>query len=349
MRKTIILIILTVMLFLVGCRYERSLQICAVFEQELLDEGVVNSKILKLANFSKLKFEISEVRLSKEELQSYVNEVVESYDELLENKKKMVVEKGDFVTIAYESVCEGKVVDENSQKVLKVGAGFFDEEIEESLIGAKKGETYSIQIRIPIEVEKIGVNIETTTITVKKIQYIKKAKLTDAFVKEHYGLENVEEFYCFLKEKREEQIRQAEEINARNAFIKKAMEGCQYVLDEKEILKIGADIFREYEYAAKSYGISVEEYMSNFIDVSGDIYEECYREAEGRVKRRLMLGAIAYAYNIKEEGEEFDIWAREHNLNLSGISEKELREIKKSYVEATVEKWLFNGRIKGDK
>lgn len=331
-----------------GCTSKQELQICDVFKEELESNGVEDSKILSLGDFSVLSYEIEDIELSEDELQQVVDEVMESYNRLLEDTKKTIVEEGDFVTIEYESICEGKIIDSNKEEVLKVGAGFFDPNIESSLIGAKKGKTYSVQITIPEGEGNLSGKEETTTITVKKIQYMEREELTETFVKENYDLDSVEEFYDFLKEQKESQMRQKSEIEANNKLMEQAIRLCEYTLDEDEILKVALNIYEEYEYAAKTYGISVEEYMNSFMGVTENIYEECFREAKEQVQRELMTGAIAFEKNITGEGEEFDVWMKEKGIAVDGISGEDLQSYKKSYLEMAVEKHFINLIMKGN-
>lgn len=153
-------------MLIAGCTGKHTLQICDVLESRLQSSGIKNSKILSLGDFSVLSYEVEDVQLSETELQQAVSDIMETYNRLLDDTQKVIVEKGDFVTIRYESICEGKVIDSNREKVLKVGAGFFDKAIEESLIGALKGETYSIKIVIPEGEGILSGKEETTTITV---------------------------------------------------------------------------------------------------------------------------------------------------------------------------------------
>ena len=324
-----------------GCTGKRTLQICDVLESRLQSSGIKNSKILSLGDFSVLSYEVEDVQLSETELQQAVSDIMETYSRLLDDTQKVIVEKGDFVTIRYESICEGKVIDSNREKVLKVGAGFFDKSIEESLIGALKGETYSIKIVIPEGEGILSGKEETTTITVEKIQYIEEEKLTDEFVKENYDLDNVEEFYKYVKNQKEFQMRQKNEIEASNRLMEQAIQLCDFALDEDEVLKVALDIYEEYEYAAHTYGISAEEYINTFMDVSGDVYEECFSEAEEKIKYELMIGAIAYNKNITGGGDDFNIWLEKKNIVSDGVSEEDLQYYKKEYLETVVKEHLI--------
>ena len=349
MRKYYI-IILVCIVTVTGCTNEKALQICSVLEQELLKSGVENSKILKLGEFSDLSYEINEIKLSETEVQQLVNEAMQMYDKLKEDKKKEIVEKGDFVTIEYESVCEGKVIDANNEKTLKVGGGDFDTDIENSLVGAVKGETYCIQIVIPEGEGELAGKEETTTITVKKIQHIEHEELTDAFVKENFELESVEEFYQFLKSNEESQRQRALEIEAQNQLMNQAVQSCKYSLDENEVLQVALEIYLGYEEGAQTYGASMEEYMSTFMGVTEVIYDACYSEAEEKIKRELMIGAIAFHRNIEGEGNGFNAWLEKKGINLGrDILENTLQEYKKTYIETSVKEYLINITGKGRK
>jgi trigger factor len=341
-RRHIVGIILG-MLVCTGCSDKRGLQLCEVIEKDLSTNGICKSKILELGDFSKLSFETAYVEVSDEEVQQVVDDIMESYDRLTEYEDKSTVDEGDFVTIEYISRCDGKIVDENSEKTLKVGAGYFDENIEKSLIGAEKGITYSVSGIIPEGEGDLSGKHETTTITVQKICYVESEQLTDEFTKEKFQCDSVEEFYESIKKNRENQKIEAAEHNASISLMNQAIQLCKFDLNEDEVLNKALDIYKDYQSAATTYGADIEEYMALLgYDSSENIYDICYLEADEIIKRELLTGAVAFQENFTADGGEFIKWAENADVSINQVSEEILALEKKEYLENKVVIFLKN-------
>lgn len=287
-----------------------------------------------------LTYDVRNIEVTDEEIQQLFDDIIEFHNTLQEDKEKTTVEEGDFVTISYEVRCGGKLLESVENKVLQVGAGNFDKNIESKLIGAQKGTPYSIDIPKSSEEEKLEEEKKIIIFTVEKIQYMESVEITDDFIKEKFGANSVNEFYEQLKETRKKNKKKAAEMEGVNQLLIQAIEKCDYSLDENEILDLSLDIYNSYSDAAKFYGISLEEYTQTFMDVSGSIYEECYSEAEEKIKKGLLIGAIAFEENISEKGGDFEKWAEEKEIKLDILSEEVIQDYQIEYVKTKVEEYL---------
>ena len=156
-------------------------------------EGVKATDYVTVCDYSALKIPKKEVKVSDSDVQTEIDTILSSYNQVTDRK----VKKGDTVNIDYKGMVDGKEFDGGtaSGASLKIGSGTFIDGFEDQLIGKMPGETVQVKVTFPKdyqgkEVAGKDAVFETT------INYIDETpKLTDKFVKEklsdRYG-------YCLL-------------------------------------------------------------------------------------------------------------------------------------------------------
>ena len=152
-------------------------------------EGVKATDYVTVCDYSALKIPKKEVKVSDSDVQTEIDTILSSYNQVTDRK----VKKGDTVNINYKGMVDGKA----SGASLKIGSGTFIDGFEEQLIGKMPGETVQVKVTFPKdyqgkEVAGKDAVFETT------INYIDETpKLTDKFVKEklsdRYGYTTVKE------------------------------------------------------------------------------------------------------------------------------------------------------------
>lgn len=66
------LIYIIIILFLTGCRVQNDLVISNLFQNKLEEDGVKNSKILKMGDFSMLTYDVRNIEVTDEEIQQLI-------------------------------------------------------------------------------------------------------------------------------------------------------------------------------------------------------------------------------------------------------------------------------------
>ena len=158
-------------------------------------EGVKATDYVTVCDYSALKIPKKEVKVSDSDVQTEIDTILSSYNQVTDRK----VKKGDTVNIDYKGMVDGKEFDGGtaSGASLKIGSGTFIDGFEDQLIGKMPGETVQVKVTFPKdyqgkEVAGKDAVFETT------INYIDETpKLTDKFVKEklsdRYGYTTVKE------------------------------------------------------------------------------------------------------------------------------------------------------------
>ena len=174
---------------------------------------------------------------------------------------------------------------------------------------------------------------------------MKIEELTDEFVKTNYDLSSVDEFYRYLKETKELQLNQDAKMEAENQLFERAVQLCNYDLNEEEVLAVAIEIYDDYSNIAVASGVSVESYMQELLLISNldDVYEECYNEAEEKIKYELLIGAIAYRENINVE--EDKCFFETEDINSESM---EVMKSKINYLGMKVKEYLLNEATKGE-
>lgn len=174
---------------------------------------------------------------------------------------------------------------------LKVGSGYYDNNIEEELEGKEKGQKFAA-----ITDEKIPVNI-----TVEKIQKYVTPKLDDAFVKKEFGCPSVKQYKQKVRQqillgKLNEQIQKEEEN-----YIDEILKGMQiYGFSTDEIANYAYEkIVQKDKIKALSMGYSFSEYIDEVYQVTeNDYYNKMYIKAEEEISDIIVVGAGAEELGI---------------------------------------------------
>lgn len=313
-RKIVSVVIIAILICVNGCD-RGSLSIQEDVLKCMTMNGIEKCYITKANRYENINYIVENVDVSQVEVDEYISDELESYEKLIDVKGRTIVEDGDFVGVSYVVYYKGKEVNNVENENLKVGAGYFNKEIESALIGAKIGKTIKTTISVPENDEnrQLAGKTEIVEITVRNIWCMETEKLTDKFVKEYYGLRDVDAFYKFVKRKILEQKKAEAETIAKETLMNQVIQCYKYDLDEDVVLNYALSKYNDYEAMAKGYGTTMEEFVLDFFGESlEDFYESCYEDAENEIKGMLVIGAIAFEHNlnfsketiIEEEGED---------------------------------------------
>lgn len=285
----------------------------------LKEYNVCNSKMEKLGNYEEIE-NINIQVLSEEELDLAVEkriaeelENASSFETVQERKE---VQKGDFVSITFSVYNEkNEKINQVSKQILKVGSGYYDEQLETVLVGKIVGKTYTEKLIVPSNVSKkefIGKE-ETFEIVVNSIMKCCQQKLSRSFVKKFTKYKTVDEYKKAIREKIENEYQETFEIERKENVLEQLITKCEFYIDEDEIVAIAADIAGVAKQSAKINGMEFEEYINQLHGMTKDeYYEKLYEEAEMQIKTILLIGALANKMNLKYDEDENT--EREYNI-----------------------------------
>lgn len=295
-RKKVLLIFLLILIVvsLYGINRNSKVQIADTTDQYLQQCGIHEYSISELADYRKKKIEVSEVTVTEEEIAEYINTVMESCAYMQPMENKTIVELGDFVYVSYSVYENGIEVNKVQDDVLKVGAGYYDVQFEEWLIGKEVGQEFIENAR-----DDTSDKEHTYRIVINSIQEYVTYSLDDSFVQENLGLQSVDEFYeqtekTLLKEKKGHMQKEAEK-----KLLEILVDESEIQFNEKEIAEYAKRIIQNYSQLAYIYNMDLEEYYKSQLSLNKTkFYEMCYDEARTEIGSELIVGAIAYNEDI---------------------------------------------------
>jgi len=166
----------------------------------------------ELPEYKGLEVVKPEIEVTDKEVEEQIDALRRHYgsiDAVIEDRP---VEKGDIVVIDYVGNIDGVEVDglKEENYYLEVGAGYFNEDFEEGLVGMERGEEKEIEVSYPEEAinEKVAGKTVKYKVTLKDIRERSLPALDEKFVESiGIGIKSVDE----LKQRLRDEIRKEKE------------------------------------------------------------------------------------------------------------------------------------------
>lgn len=317
-----------------GCGSKKSKDAKSQTEDQTNDQSAA-SKIkydvddyVKLGNYKGIEVKKEEAKVTDEDLETAIKNILQSYPEVVKTDKQ-AVEKDDTVNIDYEGLLDGKAFQGGSQKGanLKIGSNTFIEGFEEQLIGAKVGEDKSIKVTFPKEYGNADIAGKEVVFNVK-INYIgeeKTPELTKEFIKTYTNKDmTIDEFKEELKAELLEQKKTTIQSNRIDTVRTKVLENSEVKEFPKGLLEAKiSDIKNQVTEQAKNNGMDLETFLKQ--NYAGMTLEDFNKQIKTSVEDRLNLLLITEAITKKE------------GLELTDKEYKEQAEQYANQMQSTVE------------
>lgn len=263
---------------------------------------------VKIKKYKGLKIAKEDVKVTKEEIEHELGNVLERYTELV--SKDGEVESGDIAIIDFEGFKDGVAFDggKGENYSLEIGSNTFIPGFEDQVIGMKAGEEKDINLTFP---EDYGVkDLKGAPVVFKvKVNEIKtkEARELDEEFFEDLGLEGVDSKEKLEKEI-ESNIKAQKEMDAENKYIDKILEEVskQVEVDIPEDM-VNEEIDRlkkRFEENMRMQGVSLDLYYQFTKSTEADLRNQLEKEAYSNVLYRLMLEEIIAKENIEVTEEE---------------------------------------------
>ena len=301
-----------------------ALFICVIIQNTNNKKIVINNGIVKYLD--KLNFQSDEYQLKKfsdyknvtvkniptditqDEIDEYIKTDLESHERNVKLKRN-IIHKNDVVNVQYTVECEGEIVNKISDESFMIGAGKYNEQIENALIGKNINKEIVFDIKVPENDSntKFAGKIETIHMKVKSLYKVKSCKLTKKFVKDNYNLNSIEEYYKYVNTILQEQKENENYRNININILNTVCECYDLEIDKEDVADYSVDIVNKYKEYAYIDGISLETYINNVLNMSQEeFYQMCYDEGLKELKSIIVIGAIAEEEKIYVTENEID-------------------------------------------
>lgn len=225
-----------------------------------------------------------------------------------------VVQEGDVANIDYVGSIDGVEFEGGSAKGydLEIGSHVFIDGFEEGLVGAKVGETIDVNVTFPdqyVNNEDLAGKPAVFKVTVNYISSKLVPELTDEYVSERTSgqFTTVADFRQYLKEQTEESLKSYADSNMNTQLMTQVMDNAtiKQELPAEYIEEKQQAMIRTAKSNAEAYGVSYEEYLSNYLQMNEETFLNTIKESSDDIcLQSLVIEAIAQAEGIEVTKDE---------------------------------------------
>ncbi len=285
---------------------------------------------VKLGEYKGLAYEVEETSVSEEEVEAELKRIQENFAEL-EVKENGEVENGDTAVIDFEGFKDGVAFEggKGENYPLEIGSNSFIPGFEEQVIGMKKEETKDINVTFPenYQAAELAGQPVVFKVTVHEIKAKVLPELNDDLAKDVNApdVETMDDLKALIRKNQEEQKQQNAENEATNKLISTVVDACEVEIPEVMIKNETDDMIQDYANRLQQQGIS----LTQFFQITGQseetLREQMAKDAESKVKLRLVLDAIATQENLEVGEEDIDteygLVASQYNMEKEKVKE----------------------------
>ena len=262
------------------------------------------------------------VKITEADVDAYVQEVLENNKE--RELKDGPLELGDIAIIDYAGYMDGVAFDGGSDMgvELELGSGSFIPGFEEGLVGAKKGDSVTLNLSFPVDYHAVELAGKAVVFEVKINSSAAQVlpEFTDEFVTKitSGAYTTVDDFRAYAKGFLTEERKY-------NGIMDYLVENAEYGKLNEDYISAAFEL--EKQYYALMYGFySVEEFEAAFGE---DTSEVLWTMVEKQIRRyeqdRIVLYCVAKAENIELTDEEYNEavteYAASNNMTLEALYE----------------------------
>ena len=244
---------------------------------------------------------------------------------------------GDKVNIDFSGSVNGKKFEGGTAEGydLVLGSGSFIPGFEEQVEGMKIGEEKDINVKFPedYQAEELKGKDAVFAIKLHKITENKLPELTDEYIKNHAGVETVEEYKKKTREKLEKQAAQRSLDETENSII---AEICNHAKAEIPDAMLESEIDRmvqDFSYRLMYQGLKLEDYIKYTGTTMEEFRGQFKPQAQPRVLSQLVVEKIVKSEKFEATEAEVDAKIKEQAESV----EKTFEEYKKTIDPRQVE------------
>jgi trigger factor len=246
------------------------------------------------------------------------------------------VADGDIAIVDFEGSVDGEPFAGGQARdyMLEIGGGRLVEGFEEQLLGAKAGESRTVEIDFPdgYHSEDLRGKHAVFEVDVKDVREKELPPLDDDFASEASEFDTIDELRADIEHKLQHAQEHSIEDEFREAVVDAAAAEAAVELPDELVTARAEEMWERTERALGAQGIDPETYFKASGKTRDDVIEETKKDAARQLARESVLDAIADAEGI-EAGDEELLEA------LSSVAERE-----RSKPEKVLERLVRTGR-----
>lgn len=303
--------------------------------------GIDVEKCVTLGDYKGVTVEKTIQSVTDEDVQNEIDNALANYPVEVDRAAK----EGDTVNIDYVGKIDGEEFDGGSDQGadLKLGSGKFIDGFEDGLIGARKGETRTLNLTFPEDcTQDLAGKAVEFTVTVNAVKE-PLSEPTDQWVADNIeGYDNIADYKAGIRSEQEESNEQTAENQVRYAAWTQVIDNCTINEYPETLVEGGKKLYeQQVETYAKYAGMELDAY----IESSGLTQEEYQSNMEEYGKNVAAQALVCQAICDKEGfaiGDDDYQKALQDMLTEYGCTEDELIQ---TYGQDNVEQSIMLNRV----
>lgn len=303
--------------------------------------GIDVEKCVTLGDYKGVTVEKTIQSVTDEDVQNEIDNALANYPVEVDQAAK----EGDTVNIDYVGKIDGEEFDGGSDQGadLKLGYGKFIDGFEDGLIGARKGETRTLNLTFPEDyTQDLAGKAVEFTVTVNAVKE-PLSEPTDQWVADNIeGYDNIADYKAGIRSEQEESNEQTAENQVRYAAWTQVIDNCTINEYPETLVEVGKKLYeQQVETYAKYAGMELDAY----IESSGLTQEEYQSNMEEYGKNVAAQALVCQAICDKEGfaiGDDDYQKALQDMLTEYGCTEDELIQ---TYGQDNVEQSIMLNRV----
>lgn len=303
--------------------------------------GIDVEKCVTLGDYKGVTVEKTIQSVTDEDVQNEIDNALANYPVEVDQAAK----EGDTVNIDYVGKIDGEEFDGGSDQGadLKLGSGKFIDGFEDGLIGARKGETRTLNLTFPEDyTQDLAGKAVEFTVTVNAVKE-PLSEPTDQWVADNIeGYDNIADYKAGIRSEQEESNEQTAENQVRYAAWTQVIDNCTINEYPETLVEVGKKLYeQQVETYAKYAGMELDAY----IESSGLTQEEYQSNMEEYGKNVAAQALVCRAICDKEGfaiGDDDYQKALQDMLTEYGCTEDELIQ---TYGQDNVEQSIMLNRV----
>lgn len=263
--------------------------------------GITAADYVELPDYSTIPIEEAAPSVSDTYVDTYIQYQLTSNTQKVEITSRDDVEDGDIANIDYVGKIDGEEFDGGSATGynLTIGSGSFIDGFEDGLIGAKVGETVTLNLKFPDDYsnEDVAGKDVQFDVTINKIMENQTPELDDTFVQSQNidGVTTVAEYRDYCYDYLMEQAQSTYDSDIQSKIVTWLKDNTTFKQDPptEMVDRWNTTYTDTMTQAAEAYGLDLATYMS-YMGSSEDTYEDDIKEyATDAAKLYIIMQAIA--------------------------------------------------------
>lgn len=303
--------------------------------------GIDVEKCVTLGDYKGVTVEKTIQSVTDEDVQNEIDNALANYPVEVDQAAK----EGDTVNIDYVGKIDGEEFDGGSDQGadLKLGSGKFIDGFEDGLIGARKGETRTLNLTFPEDyTQDLAGKAVEFTVTVNAVKE-PLSEPTDQWVADNIeGYDNIADYKAGIRSEQEENNEQTADNQVRYAAWTQVIDNCTINEYPETLVEVGKKLYEQrVETYAKYAGMELDAY----IESSGLTQEEYQSNMEEYGKNVAAQALVCQAICDKEGfaiGDDDYQKALQDMLTEYGCTEDELIQ---TYGQDNVEQSIMLNRV----